>query len=94
MVTNAGSGYSRYGALAVTRWRADGTADASGQVCYLRDVGSGRVWSCAHQPTGVEADSYQAALATDRVIFHRLDGPFETRTEVTVVPTTRPRSAG
>jgi cyclic beta-1,2-glucan synthetase len=86
MVTNAGSGYSRYGALAVNRWRADGTTDASGQFCYLRDLRTGRVWSSAHQPTGIEADSYQAALATDRVIFHRLDGPFETRTEVTVVP--------
>src|SRR5262249_51996794 len=86
MVTNAGSGYSRYGALAVTRWRADGTTDASGQFCYLRDLRTGQVWSSAHQPTGTEADSYQAALATDRVIFHRLDGQFETRTEVTVVP--------
>src|SRR5262249_11496243 len=86
MVTNAGSGYSRYRSLAVTRWRADGTTDASGQFCYLRDLRTGKVWSSAHQPTGAEADSYQAALATDRVIFHRLDDQFETRTEVTVVP--------
>ena len=86
MVTNAGSGYSRYGSLAVTRWRADGTADASGQFCYLKDLGTGRVWSSAFQPTAAEPDSYQAALATDRVIFHRVDGAFETRTEVTVVP--------
>ena len=86
MVTNAGSGYSRYGSLAVTRWRADGTADASGQFCYLKDLGTGRVWSSAFQPIAAEPDSYQAALATDRIIFHRVDGPFETRTEVTVVP--------
>jgi cyclic beta-1,2-glucan synthetase len=86
MVTNAGSGYSRLGDLAVTRWRADGTTDASGQFCYLRDVTSGRVWSSAHQPTCIAADSYQAALANDRVIFHRTDGHFETRTEITTAP--------
>jgi len=86
MITNGGSGYSRLGDLAVTRWRADGTADASGQFCYLREVASGRVWSSALQPTCAAADSYQAALATDRVIFHRTDGYFETRTEITTVP--------
>ena len=86
MVTNAGSGYSRLGDLAVSRWRADGTADASGQFCYLRDLTSGRVWSSAHQPTCVAADSYQAALANDRVVFHRTDGHFETRTEITTAP--------
>jgi cyclic beta-1,2-glucan synthetase len=38
MISHAGSGYSRYGELAVTRWRADGTRDDTGQFCYLRDV--------------------------------------------------------
>src|SRR6185436_19041810 len=35
MVSNAGGGYSRFEDLAVTRWRADGTRDNTGQFCYL-----------------------------------------------------------
>lgn len=43
MVTNGGGGYSRYAAgadesIAVTRWRPDGTCDATGQWCYIKDV--------------------------------------------------------
>ncbi|MFN2400445.1 MAG: GH36-type glycosyl hydrolase domain-containing protein [Gemmatimonadaceae bacterium] len=86
MITGGGSGYSRYENLAVTRWRADGTCDDTGQYCYVRDLGTGRVWSAAHQPTGVPADEYSALLATDRVTFRRHDGDIETSYEVAVVP--------
>ena len=86
MVTSAGGGYSRYKDLAVTRWRADGTTDDTGQFCYVKDLSTGRVWSAAHQPTCAPADDYRALLATDRVTFHRVDGDFETHTEITVVP--------
>ncbi|MEX0912242.1 MAG: glucoamylase family protein, partial [Gemmatimonadota bacterium] len=86
MVSHCGSGYSRYRELAVTRWRADGTLDNTGQFCYLRDTSSGRVWSAAHQPVCRRADAYHALLATDRVTFHRVDGDLETRTEIAAVP--------
>ncbi len=86
MVTNAGAGYSRFEELAVTRWRADGTRDHTGQFCYLKDVTDGRVWSAAHQPVCAPADRYKALLATDRVTFERTDGEIETRTEIAVVP--------
>jgi len=85
MISQSGGGYSRYQDLAVTRWRADGTRDDAGQFCYVRDVTGARTWSVAHQPTGVTADWYHALLATDRVTFHRADGPIETRTEIAVV---------
>jgi cyclic beta-1,2-glucan synthetase len=86
MVSHCGSGYSRYEELAVTRWRADGTADSTGQFCYVKDVTMGRAWSVAHQPVCAPADWYRALLATDRVTFHRSDGGIETRTEIAVVP--------
>lgn len=86
MVTHAGGGYSRHGAIAVTRWRSDGTRDETGQFCYVRDLATGRVWSAAHQPTGAIADRYLAHLATDRVTITRVDGEVETRTEIVVVP--------
>ncbi len=86
MVTHAGGGFSRYNELAVTRWQADGTADDTGQFCYIRDVTAGRTWSAGFQPTGAEADEYHAHFAPDRVALHRVDGPVETRTEIVVVP--------
>ena len=87
MVTQGGAGYSRYEDLAVTRWRADGTRDHTGQFCYIKDLTKARVWSSAHQPVCAPVDRYRAVLATDRVTFHRADGDIETRTEVVVIPT-------
>src|SRR6185312_7460587 len=45
MLTAAGSGYSRWRGLAVTRWREDATCDDWGSYIFLRDVYSGGVWS-------------------------------------------------
>jgi cyclic beta-1,2-glucan synthetase len=86
MVTNCGSGYSRYEDLAVTRWRADVTRDATGTFIYVKDVTANHAWSAAYQPTCTAPDWYRAVLASDRVTFQREDGEIETRTEIAVVP--------
>ena len=44
MITAAGSGYSRWRDLAVTRWHEDVTCDAWGTYVFLRDKRSGEVW--------------------------------------------------
>ena len=38
MMTAAGSGYSRWGDVAITRWREDATRDDSGSYIFLRDI--------------------------------------------------------
>ncbi len=86
MVTNSGGGYSRRQHLAMTRWREDITTDAWGSFCYIRDLESGAVWSTTHQPTGREADEYEAIFSLDRALFRRIDGGLETRTEIVVSP--------
>lgn len=86
MVTTAGSGFSRWRDLAVTRWREDVTCDAWGSYVFLRDVHSGRVWSAGHQPSGVEADEYEVSFCEDRVEFVRRDGTILTTLEVAVSP--------
>src|SRR5437867_7440382 len=55
MLTTAGSGYSRWRDLALTRWREDVTCDAYGTYVFVRDVDSGETWSAGYQPCGVEA---------------------------------------
>ena len=86
MVSHCGGGYSRYRDLAITRWRADGTCDDTGQFCYVKDPERGRLWSASHQPVCAPAERYRAVLAADRVTFVRTDGDTETRTEIAVVP--------
>ena len=66
MVTAAGSGYSRWRDIAVTRWKEDVTLDVGGTYVYLRDVQNGQTWSAGYQPTGREPDSYEAVFSEDR----------------------------
>ena len=86
MVTTAGSGYSRWRQLAVTRWREDTTRDCWGTYVFLRDGRSGAVWSAAYQPSGVEPDTYEVTFGEDRVEIQRRDGAITTTLEVVVSP--------
>jgi len=86
MVTAAGGGYSRWRGLAITRWREDVTRDNWGAFIYLRDLGSGRIWSAGYQPTAREADDYEAAFAEDRATIRRTDGALSTVQEILVSP--------
>jgi len=84
MLTAAGSGYSRWNDLAITRWREDATRDDWGSYLYLRDVGTGEFWSAAWQPTGVVPDSYEVTFTEDRAEFVRRDGTLTTSLDVVV----------
>jgi cyclic beta-1,2-glucan synthetase len=86
MITAAGSGYSRWRDIAVTRWREDATRDHWGSYIFLRDVGSGAVWSAGYQPIGREPDSYEVAFFEDRAEITRQDGRVTTRLEIVVSP--------
>ena len=84
MITAAGSGYSRWRDMAVTRWREDPICDAWGSYVFLRDVANGRVWSAGYQPVGREPDRYDVAFFEDRAEISRKDGPILTTTEIVV----------
>jgi cyclic beta-1,2-glucan synthetase len=86
MVTTAGSGYSRWLDLAITRWREDPTRDVGGTYIFLRDVASGESWSAGHQPSGGEPDSYEVVFSEDRADIARRDRTIATRLEVIVSP--------
>ncbi len=84
MVTAAGSGYSRWGDIAVTRWREDVTRDAWGSYLFLRDMRTGAVWSAGHQPSGVEAESYEVFYSEEHAEFTRRDGSIATGMTIVV----------
>jgi len=84
MITAAGSGYSRWRNLAVSRWREDVTCDPWGSYVYLRDVENGSVWSAGFQPSGARPDNYEVAFSEDRVEIARRDGTLTTTLDVVV----------
>lgn len=86
MLSNAGGGYSRWGATAVTRWREDTTCDNWGMFTYIRDLETGEFWSTSHQPTAREAKHYEAIFSQGKVEFRRRDEDIESYTEIIVSP--------
>ncbi len=84
MLTAAGSGYSRWKNIAITRWREDFTRDCWGTYIFLRDEQTGNVWSAGYQPTGIEPDSYEAAFYEDHAEFMRRDRSLASMLEVVV----------
>ena len=86
MITAAGSGYSRWHNVAITRWREDVTCDGWGAYIFLRDGGTGNGWSAGYQPSGVEPDLYQVTFSEDRVEITRSDATITTTIEIMVSP--------
>ena len=84
MLTAAGGGYSAWKGNAITRWRADGVRDDWGSFVYLREVRTGKLWSAAHAPTGISADTYNVIFSEEKAEFSRTDGPFTTAMECVV----------
>jgi len=85
MVTAAGSGYSRWRDIALTRWREDPTCDPWGYYVFLRDTQSGQVWSAGYQPIGCEPESYSAAFFEGRAEISRQDGTLHTTMQIVVL---------
>ncbi len=86
MLTAAGSGYSRWRDIALTRWREDPTCDPWGYYVFLRDVADGQVWSAGYQPVGCEPDTYEVEFFEDCATISRRDGRMLTSTEILVSP--------
>ena len=63
MITAAGSGYSRWHDLSLTRWQEDSTRDHWGAFLYLRDRDAGTFWSATPQPTGRRLDRFEAQFS-------------------------------
>ncbi|MFO1019855.1 MAG: glucoamylase family protein [Planctomycetales bacterium] len=86
MVTNSGSGYSRCGNTAMTRWISDPTRDDCGQYIYLRRLDAPGIWSAGYQPTQTIPTAYEVTYSIDKAEFRRRDGDLETLLEVAVSP--------
>ena len=86
MISSAGSGYSRWKDLAVTRWREDSTRDCWGSFCYIRDVESGRFWSTGYQPALRPAKQYEAIFTQGRAELRNRFQDLEMHSQISVSP--------
>jgi cyclic beta-1,2-glucan synthetase len=88
LVTPSGHGYSRWGDMAITRWRADARLDDGGARCHLRDHTPGSNGSTAAQPEQPSAGAGAGAGGHDsrqgRSISWDRQRGIETRSEIAV----------
>ena len=82
-LTPTGSGFSRWGDLAITRWRADPTHAGYGSYLYFRDVKSGDTWASAVQPLG-RNENHKAVFCDHSAVFTHRAPQLITQTEVVV----------
>jgi cyclic beta-1,2-glucan synthetase len=86
LLTNAGSGYSAWNGLEVTRWRSDTTRDSYGQYLYLRVPGEPGCWGVTAQPLNDPAEGYEVVYSIDKAEFQRRHADLETLLEIVVPP--------
>ena len=86
MLTAAGSGYSSFIGLALTRWNEDSVCDDWGSFIYLKEPKSGKIWSAGHMPVAAVSDSYSVDFSEDKAEYRRQDGNITTLVECIVSP--------
>lgn len=86
MVTDNGSGFSKYRDLSVTRWKADSILNNSGAFFYIQDIDTGSVWSNSLNPCSVLPNRYKVVFSQDKICIARTDGNLDTNTEIIVSP--------
>ncbi|RPH59014.1 MAG: hypothetical protein EHM81_08965, partial [Chloroflexi bacterium] len=84
LISATGSGYSRWGSLDLTRWRADTTLDNWGAWLYLRDEESLHLWSATSQPVVAHPDSQKVDFYPHLAEFERRDGDISIRLNISV----------
>ena len=84
MITSAGSGYSQWQDMALTRWRADTTLEDGGTWMYLQDRDRGWLTSATFQPTALPSGDPRAFFYPYKAEFQRKVDNVALRLEVAV----------
>jgi len=86
MLTSSGSGFSRFGELAVSRWRENPAKDPWGSFFYINDLTDRKIWSATYQPCHDRSASDEMSFSLEKVTYSRTNGDIHTLTEVSVSP--------
>lgn len=85
MTTATGTGYSRFGDIAVTRWQADASEDRTGSFVFLRDAESGLWWSATAEPRTAEGEKGLTHFTDEKALFFKTVGDLRSEVEVIVI---------
>lgn len=86
IITDSGSGFSRWEDIELTRWRSDATIDNWGHWVYVQDRNSNKLWSVTPQPTMSPPDRSETTFWPHHVEFERQDDDIVMRTSIYVAP--------
>ncbi|WP_410506262.1 GH36-type glycosyl hydrolase domain-containing protein [Haloimpatiens sp. FM7315] len=84
MLSNSGSGYSKYNSIYMYRWREDVTLDDKGFYFYIKDITDNEYFSSTYEPCKTEGSKYEVEFSLDKVRFRREDKELLTDTEIIV----------
>mgnify|MGYP005834658999 CR=1 FL=1 len=85
MLTDKGTGYSKYNGIAVNRWHAS-TSMVGGNFIYVQNINSNTYWSATYEPNVSEPEDYKVIFSPDKAEYLRRDGNIETHLQITVAP--------
>ncbi|HRX71405.1 MAG: glycosyl transferase [Candidatus Competibacteraceae bacterium] len=85
-LTAAGTGYSAWGDLALTRWSADPVENNDGLFLYLRDLDSGVFWSLGQQPALISAERYESCFTASTAELRQFNEGIEARLDLCIAP--------
>jgi cellobiose phosphorylase len=86
MINNLGAGYSRWGNLAVTRWREDGTCDNKGLFIFIKDLNTDKFWSVGYQPALFQSKEYEVHFTQAYAEFRQRQMGLDVHTAICVSP--------
>ncbi|MEP7028261.1 MAG: hypothetical protein ABI960_06670, partial [Candidatus Eisenbacteria bacterium] len=86
LVTAAGTGVTTSNGFALTRWSADPVEDREGTLLYLKDEGSGALWSVGVEPIAPRAGRAAAAWRPGVFTLRREEHGIAATLEIAVVP--------
>jgi len=84
MLTDSGGGFSQWKGISLTEWKEDVTLDSMGTWIYLKDIGTGYVWSASRQPAGSRIIDDSIHFLPHKVGFISRDNGITTDMEVIV----------
>ena len=84
MLTDRGTGYSRWNGIAINRWRRDAIEDESGQSIFLRDLATSATWPAV--PARSESGPFHghAIFSQEKAEYFRTDAGITTHLECMV----------
>lgn len=85
-ITATGSGYSRWGDVDLTRWRADAILDNYGSWIYIKDRKTKQLWSVGSQPLSAKPGNQKVKFHPHTVEFLQSNDELSSHMQIVIAP--------